>query len=266
MIFNVLTIAGSDASGGAGIQADLKTFSALGVYGLSVITALTAQNTQGVSAVEPCSADFLSAQLKAVFNDIRIDAVKIGMLANAELVQVVATALKHYKPPYTILDTVMIAKGGHSLLTEEAVQALRDILLPLVDLITPNLPEAATLSEEAMATDDATMCYQGRLLLVKGCKAVLIKGGHLSGAMSTDWLLTQDSALAFSSPRILTNHIHGTGCTLSSAITALRVQRPNWSITIQDAKNFLQRALVSSYRLTVGKGPIGPLHHFHQWW
>jgi hydroxymethylpyrimidine/phosphomethylpyrimidine kinase len=266
MIFNALTIAGSDSSGGAGIQADLKTFAALKVYGLSVLTALTAQNTQGVTALREVSSDFLMAQLNAVFEDIRIDTVKIGMLANAKIIKTVAKALIHYQPKYVVLDTVMIAKSGHMLLEKEAVNALRDILLPIVDLITPNLPEAATLCETSVAPDEKAMRKQARLLLAMGCKAVLIKGGHLQNDNSPDWLLTPQETTCFELPRISTNHIHGTGCTLSAAIAALRPQRLNWSETIKDAKDFLQGALKASNVLTVGKGAIGPLHHFYQWW
>jgi len=266
MIFNVLTIAGSDSSGGAGIQADLKTFSALKVYGLSVLTALTAQNTQGVVAVKTISADFLTAQLNAVFEDIQINAVKIGMLANIETIQAAAKALIRYQPKYVVLDTVMIAKGGHMLLEKEAINSLRDTLLPMVDLITPNLPEAAALCKTTVALDEKSMCEQARLLLAMGCKAVLMKGGHLQSNHSPDWFVTSKEATCLTLPRVTTNHIHGTGCTLSAAIAALRPQRSTWLEAIKDAKDFLQGALKASDALNVGKGPIAPLHHFYQWW
>jgi len=264
-IFNVLTIAGSDSGGGAGIQADLKTFSALGVYGASVVTALTAQNTQGVQGVFPVSPDFVTAQCDSVFSDLRIDSVKCGMLANAAIIEAVATSLARYQPPVFVLDTVMVAKSGDALLASEAVRALRERLLPLADLVTPNLPEAAALLGVSMATDEAMMREQGRALLALGAKAVLMKGGHLESGESPDWLVTAEEECRFTAPRIQTRHTHGTGCTLSAALTALRPQRPDWKTTVRDAKNWLTQALEQADRLTVGHG-IGPLHHFHRWW
>jgi hydroxymethylpyrimidine/phosphomethylpyrimidine kinase len=275
---NVLTIAGSDSGGGAGIQADLKTFSALGAYGASVITALTAQNTRGVQAVEIPPADFVTAQLDAVFSDIRIDAVKIGMLANADIVRAVADSLHRYRPAYVILDTVMVAKSGHALLAPDAVTALRDTLLPLATLITPNLPEAAALLAEPVATNEAGMVRQGKALRAAGARAVLIKGGHLGNhsdnPQSPDWLIEADvsgqlQATRITAARIAVPNTHGTGCTLSAAIAALAPRRATLVEAVRDAKAYLSEALAQSTRLTVSSNTdasIGPVHHFHAWW
>ncbi|QLG87946.1 bifunctional hydroxymethylpyrimidine kinase/phosphomethylpyrimidine kinase [Chitinibacter bivalviorum] len=264
-ISHALTIAGSDSGGGAGIQADLKTFSALGAYGMSVITALTAQNTQGVHAVHPVPPEFIAAQCDAVFSDIRVDAVKMGMLANAEIIHAVAESLRKYQPRYVVLDTVMIAKGGHALLDPAAVDALRRELLPLASIITPNLPEAAALLECSEAQSEEQMREQGRALLAAGAKAVLMKGGHLAGEQCPDWLITPELELNFPALRIATRHTHGTGCTLSAALTALRPQRVDWESTVRDAKAWLLQAITHAEKLQVGQG-IGPVHHFHQWW
>jgi hydroxymethylpyrimidine/phosphomethylpyrimidine kinase len=266
VIPNVLTIAGSDSSGGAGIQADLKTFSALGGYGMSVLTGLTAQNTMGVRSVHPVPPEFVTQQLDAVFDDVRVDAVKIGMLASADVVAAVARVLAERRPPYVVLDPVMAAKSGDRLLAADAVAQLRDGLLPLVDLVTPNLPEAADLLGVAEARDEATMARQlvelGRL-----GPAVLLKGGHLGGPESPDLLLEpgQAHAVRLAAARVETKSDHGTGCTLSSAIAALRPQRDDWLAAITAAKAYLTQALQASSRLTVGEGH-GPVHHFHSWW
>ncbi|WP_348944581.1 bifunctional hydroxymethylpyrimidine kinase/phosphomethylpyrimidine kinase [Chitinibacter sp. FCG-7] len=264
-IRHALTIAGSDSGGGAGIQADLKTFSALGSYGMSVLTALTAQNTQGVSAVHPVPPEFITAQCDAVFSDIRVDAVKMGMLANADIISAVAASLRKYQPKYIVLDTVMIAKGGHTLLDPAAVNALRDELLPLASIITPNLPEAAALLGVSEATTEEQMREQGRALLAAGAQAVLMKGGHLGGEQCPDWLITADAEVNFPAARIATRHTHGTGCTLSAALAALRPQRSDWVETVRDAKAWLLTAIANAERLDVGHG-IGPVHHFHEWW
>ncbi|MEJ2791924.1 bifunctional hydroxymethylpyrimidine kinase/phosphomethylpyrimidine kinase [Iodobacter sp. LRB] len=265
MMINALTIAGSDSGGGAGIQADLKTFSALGAYGMSVITALTAQNTQGVHAVHPVPPDFVLAQLSAVLDDIRVDSVKIGMLANVGIVSAVAQGLRQHQPACVVLDTVMIAKGGHPLLLPEAIAGIRDQLLPLADLITPNLPEAAALLGVAEARNEEEMQEQGYGLLEMGAKAVLMKGGHLGGEESPDWLITPASATRFAAARIATKHTHGTGCTLSSALAALRPRHSDWGSTVQAAKHYLLAAIAAADQLEVGHG-IGPVHHFQAWW
>ncbi|KVE42235.1 bifunctional hydroxymethylpyrimidine kinase/phosphomethylpyrimidine kinase [Burkholderia sp. BDU5] len=263
---NALTIAGSDSSGGAGIQADLKTFSALGAYGASVITALTAQNTRGVTDVHAPDAGFVAAQLDAVFDDIRIDAVKIGMLANASIVRAVAAALARYAPRHVVLDTVMISKSSHALLAPDAIDALRNALLPLADLVTPNLPEAAELLGVAIATTEDEMVHQGKALVARGAKAVLMKGGHLGTEHeSPDWLIHTGGAQRFPGTRLPVANTHGTGCTLSSAIAALLPQRPTLADAIADAKTYLTGAIGASGQLDVGHG-VGPVHHFYRWW
>ncbi|WP_431765725.1 bifunctional hydroxymethylpyrimidine kinase/phosphomethylpyrimidine kinase [Paraburkholderia sp.] len=264
-IANVLTIAGSDSGGGAGIQADLKTFSALGAYGASVITALTAQNTRGVTAIHAPDRGFVTAQLDAVFDDIRIDAVKIGMLANAPIARAVADALQRYRPRYIVLDTVMISKSNHALLSSDAVAAIRDVLLPLATLVTPNLPEAAALLGETAVTDEAGMVRQGEALRALGAQAVLMKGGHLASTDSPDWLIQDSGTLRLGGPRVPVKNTHGTGCTLSSAIAALAAQRDDLAAAVTDAKTYLTGALQASDRLDVGSG-VGPVHHFYRWW
>lgn len=265
-IRNVLTIAGSDSSGGAGIQADLKTFSALGVYGASVITALTAQNTHGVRAVHAPDSAFVTAQLDAVFEDIRFDAVKIGMLANADIVRAVAAALRRHRPARIVLDTVMLSKNGHALLAPDAVAALREELLPVAGLVTPNLDEAAALvGADGSAADEAAMRQQGQALRALGAQAVLMKGGHLGGPESPDWLIDETGAHRIGGTRVDVKQTHGTGCTLSAAIAALITERGDWREAVTQAKAYLVGALRESTRLHVGTG-IGPLHHFHRWW
>ncbi len=262
---NALTIAGTDPSGGAGIQADLKTFSALEAYGCSVITALVAQNTRGVQSVYHIEPDFVAAQLDSVFSDVRIDTTKIGMLAETDIVEAVAERLRRYQVQNVVLDTVMLAKSGDPLLSPSAVAALREHLLPQVSLITPNLPEAAALLGASHARDEREMHKQGRALLALGCEAVLIKGGHLDDAESPDWLFTCEGATRFTAPRVLTKNTHGTGCTLSAALAALRPRHQDWNATVEAAKTWLSAALAKADSLEVGHG-IGPVHHFHQWW
>ncbi|WP_455425097.1 bifunctional hydroxymethylpyrimidine kinase/phosphomethylpyrimidine kinase [Dryocola sp. LX212] len=262
---NALTIAGTDPSGGAGIQADLKTFSALGAYGTSVITALVAQNTRGVQSVYRIEPDFVAAQLDSVLSDVRIDTLKIGMLAETDIVETVAERLAFYKAQNVVLDTVMLAKSGDPLLAPSAVESLRRRLLPLVALITPNLPEAAALLDAPQAISEKEMKEQGDALLAMGCRAVLMKGGHLEDAESPDWLFTQEGARRFTAQRVQTRHTHGTGCTLSAALAALRPRYADWPQTIDTAKKWLSKALEQADSLEVGQG-IGPVHHFHEWW
>ena len=262
---NALTIAGTDPSGGAGIQADLKTFSALEAYGTSVITALVAQNTRGVQSVYHLDPAFVGAQIDAVLSDVRIDAIKIGMLDNAAIVDVVAERLAHYGAANVVLDTVMLAKSGDALLMPDAVDRLRTRLLPQVALITPNLPEAAALLNTTSARDEQTMRMQGRALLEYGCGAVLMKGGHLDNGESPDWLITRAQEIRFTTPRIATRNTHGTGCTLSAALAALRPRYDTWETTVAAAKDYLTRALAQADSLEVGTG-IGPVHHFYGWW
>ena len=256
---NALTIAGTDPSGGAGIQADLKTFSALGAYGCSVITALVAQNTRGVQSVYRIEPDFVAAQLDSVFSDVRIDTTKIG------IVEAVAERLRRHRVQNVVLDTVMLAKSGDPLLSPSAIETLRTHLLPQVSIITPNLPEAAALLGAPHAQTEQEMLEQGRALRALGCEAVLMKGGHLEDAQSPDWLFTRDGEQRFTAPRVMTKNTHGTGCTLSAALAALRPRHDNWAQTVQEAKLWLSAALAQADTLEVGEG-IGPVHHFHAWW
>ncbi|ALR77356.1 bifunctional hydroxymethylpyrimidine kinase/phosphomethylpyrimidine kinase [[Enterobacter] lignolyticus] len=262
---NALTIAGTDPSGGAGIQADLKTFSALGAYGCSAITALVAQNTRGVQSVYRIEPDFVAAQLDSVLSDVRIDTTKIGMLAETDIVEVVAERLARYQIRNVVLDTVMLAKSGDPLLSASAVETLRRRLLPQVSLITPNLPEAAALLAAPHARSEQEMLEQGRALLGFGCGAVLMKGGHLEDAESPDWLFTPQGEYRFTAPRVPTKNTHGTGCTLSAALAALRPRYHSWQETVPEAKAWLSAALAQADTLEVGHG-IGPVHHFHAWW
>jgi hydroxymethylpyrimidine/phosphomethylpyrimidine kinase len=264
-----LTIAGSDSSGGAGIQADLKTFSALGVYGASVITALTAQNTRGVSGIHDVPAEFVTRQIDAVFADLTIGAVKIGMLSQAGTIVAVADGLARSRATRIVLDPVMVATSGDSLLAPAAVDALRQRLMPVALLLTPNLPEAAALLATTIATDEPTMAAQGRALLALGPQGVLMKGGHAGGAESVDLLLERDGGdvrmTRFAAPRIATRNTHGTGCTLSSAITAGLALGLDLIAATGQAKAYLTAAIAAADRLDIGAGH-GPVHHFHRWW
>lgn len=262
--FNALTIAGTDPSGGAGIQADLKTFSALGAYGTTVITSLVAQNTCGVQSVYPIAAEFVAAQLDSVLSDVHIDSAKIGMLGQEVVISTVAAKLREYTIPWLVLDTVMVANSGDPLLDSNAISSLRR-LLPLASIITPNLSEAAVLLGCQPAVNEYQMRQQGRALLTLGCQAVVMKGGHLKGSASPDWLITPKYEIRFDGARVTTRHTHGTGCTLSAALTALRPCYEDWPQTLQAAKAWLQQALLHASDLRVGQGP-GPVHHFYEWW
>jgi hydroxymethylpyrimidine/phosphomethylpyrimidine kinase len=260
-----LTIAGSDSGGGAGIQADLKTFAALGVYGASVITALTAQNTRGVRSVHPVPPDVVTAQIDAVFDDLAVGAVKIGMVASRGLIEAIADALARWKPAHVVLDPVMVATSGDKLLAEDAVDGLRRLLIPLSTLITPNLPEAAALLGETIATSEAAIADQGRRLLGLGCPTVLIKGGHGEGAESIDYLITRDATLPLTAPRLATRNTHGTGCTLSSAVAAGLAKGEDLATAVRNAKAFITEAIAAADRFAVGHGH-GPVHHFHRFY
>jgi len=265
VIANALTIAGSDSGGGAGIQADLKTFSALGVYGASVIAALTAQNTLGVRAIHDPPVEFLRAQLDAVFEDIRIDAVKIGMLSRPEVIDAVADALRRYGVQRVVLDPVMVAKSGDRLLAPEAVAQLRERLVPLATVITPNLPEAALLLDAAEITRPEQMPDACRRLLDLGCTWALLKGGHLPGPESVDVLCDETRVLHFPAVRVRTRNTHGTGCTLSSAIAAYLARGMDVPEAVARAKDYLTAALHAADTLAVGHGH-GPVQHFHALW
>ena len=260
-----LTIAGSDSSGGAGIQADLKSFAALGVYGASVITALTAQNTTGVSGIHPVPAAFITAQIDAVFADLAVGAVKIGMVAQAETIAAIADALARWSPRHVVLDPVMVATSGDRLLATEAVDALRSKLFPLATLITPNLPEAAALLHEPVADNEAAVERQGRQLMALGCRAVLIKGGHGHGAESIDYLFDGAHTIALAVPRVATANTHGTGCSLSSAIAAGLAKGEDLESAVRNAKAWITDAIAAADRFAVGHGH-GPVHHFHRYY
>jgi hydroxymethylpyrimidine/phosphomethylpyrimidine kinase len=260
-----VTIAGSDSSGGAGIQADLKTFSALGVYGASVITALTAQNTKRVVAIHAVPADFVMAQIDAVFSDLAVAAIKIGMLANAAVIGAVAEGLARWRPAAVVLDPVMVATSGDPLLAPDAIAAMRHALFPQALLVTPNLPEAAALLDAAPATSEAEMQVQGEKLLALGPRAVLIKGGHGEGGESVDLLVEAGRVTRFAAPRIKTQNTHGTGCTLSAAIAAGLAKGRDLVTAVGEAKDYVTAAIAATDRLQVGSGH-GPLHHFHRWW
>jgi len=260
-----LTIAGLDPSGGAGIAADLKTFSALGVYGAAVVTALTAQNTKGVFGIHDVPPDFIAAQIDAVFGDLAVGAVKIGMLGGPAAIDAVAAALDRYHPGAVVLDPVMIASSGQPLLRGEALDRLRD-LIARVRVVTPNLPEAAALLGTAPARDEAEMLAQAQKLLAFGAGAVLIKGGHGSGAESVDILLdASGETVRLAAPRIATENTHGTGCTFASAIAAGLAKGLPLPIAAREAKAYVGAALAAASRLGIGSGH-GPLHHFQAWW
>lgn len=263
-----LTIAGSDSGGGAGIQADLKAFSALGVYGTSVITALTAQNTREVRAIHDVPPAFIADQLNTVLDDIQVDAIKIGMLSRPETIEIIAAILRQRGLTNIVLDPVMVAKSGDKLLADESVDALRRELLPLATLITPNLPEASVLLDIQEAADTAAMQAQAAQLLALGPQSVLIKGGHLADSASdesADLLLNGSEALWLPAKRIATRNTHGTGCTLSSAIAAGLAKGLNVRAAVEEAKAYVTGAIAAADRLQVGAGH-GPTHHFHAWW
>jgi hydroxymethylpyrimidine/phosphomethylpyrimidine kinase len=260
-----LTIAGSDSSGGAGIQADLKTFAALGVYGASAITALTAQNTRGVDAVHVVPPDFVLAQMKAVARDLKVGVIKIGMLATSAVIAAVAEGLGDFAGVPVVLDPVMVAASGDVLLDDDAVSALRSRLLPLATLITPNLPEAAKLLGAAEARDEREMAEQARQLEALGAEAVLIKGGHAKAAKAVDLLVDGAGEMRLEAPRVATNNTHGTGCTLSSAIAAELAKGVALREAVAKAKAYVTAAIGAAGALHIGKGR-GPVHHFHALW
>lgn len=258
-----LTIAGSDSGGGAGIQADLKTFSALGCYGASVVTALTAQNTRTVAMVEPASATMIAAQMQAVFDDLDVRAVKLGMLGGPDAMRAVAQGLAG-RGVSVVLDPVMVAKSGDRLLPPDAMVALRG-LLPLAVLLTPNLPEAACLLDAAPATVEADVIAQGDALRAMGAQAVLMKGGHADGPVCIDLLIDAEGVMRLTAPRHITRNTHGTGCTLSAAIAAGLAHGVPLRQAVSQAHAYLQKAIAAADDLRVGSGH-GPVHHFHAVW
>jgi len=260
-----LTIAGSDPSGGAGIQADLKTFSALEVYGAAVLVALTAQNTRGVTGVHEVPTDFVAAQIDSIFDDLSVAAVKIGMLATAPLIETVAAGLDRHRAENVVLDPVMVSTAGSRLLAPDAIATLRAILMPRALLITPNLPEAAALLDEPLAETDGQRVAQGERLIALGANAVLIKGGHGHEPDSIDILVDRNGVRRFHAKRVETTNTHGTGCTLSSAIAAGLARGLELDAAVAAAKTYLTEALQAAHHLAVGHGN-GPVHHFHALW
>ncbi len=260
-----LTVAGSDSGGGAGIQADLKTFSALGVYGASVLTALTAQNTREVRAIFDVSPDFVTQQIDTVFDDLAVGAVKVGMLSRPEIIEAVAAGMTRHGVENLVVDPVMVAKSGDALLQPEAVDALRGRLIPLARVITPNLPETAVLLDRPAPRDEAEMTAAAEALLHLGAKSVLVKGGHLAGDQSIDIFHDGDQPRRLAAQRITTGNTHGTGCTLSSAIAAYLARGVALAQAVQMAKSYLSRAIAAADSLTVGGGH-GPVHHFVDFW
>jgi hydroxymethylpyrimidine/phosphomethylpyrimidine kinase len=264
VIPNVLSIAGTDPTGGAGIQADLKAFSAMGAYGMSVITAVVAQNTQGVRSFMAMDPDFVAEQIDAVFDDVRVDAVKIGMVASAEIVSAIADRLVYHGATNVVLDPVMVAKSGDHLLLPDAVDTLRQRLVPLSTIMTPNLPEAAVLLDAPEATDLEEMRVAILRLADLESEWTLLKGGHLQGDESVDILTGPGLSLELRAPRIETRNSHGTGCTLAAAIAALLPRMPV-DDAVRQAKAYLSEALAHADELQVGQGH-GPVHHFHALW
>jgi len=262
----VLTIAGSDSSGGAGIQADLKTFSAHGCYGMTVITALTAQNTQGVTGIHPVPPEFVKQQLIAVLSDIGVDAVKIGMLYSTELIETIASTLSKFKVKKIVLDPVMIAQSGDKLLQNDSIEAIKQVLIPQVDLITPNLPEAAVLVNRKIDTIEEI--HDALIELSKlNCKNILIKGGHLTGNTSNDYLYLSEEkrVVEFEGKRIETRNNHGTGCTLSSAIASNLAKGNSLIDSVSNSKKYIEGAIKSGASYLIGKGH-GPVNHFFDLW
>jgi hydroxymethylpyrimidine/phosphomethylpyrimidine kinase len=260
-----VTIAGSDSGGGAGIQADLKTFAALGVYGASIVTALTAQNTMGVQGIQDIPPEFISLQIDSVFSDLAVDAVKIGMLSQPAVIEAVAEGLRRHGVKRVVLDPVMVAASGDRLLAPDAIESLRVNLLPKALLVTPNLPEAAAILNEPVACDERAMQTQAERILDLGPKAVLLKGGHARGPESTDLLVDAQGARRFATRRIETRNTHGTGCTLSSAVAAGLAKGLPLAEAVSSAKAFVTAAIAASHQLRIGRGH-GPVHHFHAQW
>ena len=261
--YRALTIAGSDSGGGAGIQADLKTFSAIGCYGMSVITALTAQNTVGVTGIHPVPPGFVEEQMVSVFSDIGTDAVKIGMLFSTALIETVVRNLKQFSPSNIVLDPVMVAQSGDRLVQEDAIKAIKDLLIPEVHVITPNLPEAEVLLGREIKTPEEIR-RAAKDLAGFGCQNVLIKGGHGADDKSTDifFMAEQDRFIELSGKRIKTRNNHGTGCTLSSAIAAYLAKGCALSGAVKKAKVYIKGAIAAGADYAIGKGN-GPVHHFH---
>ena len=255
---NVLSIAGSDPSGGAGIQADLKTIGALGGYGMSVLAALTAQNTRGVTGVHIVPANFVKAQIDAVFDDVRVDALKTGMIGSPEIIAVVVEAIKRYKPAHVVVDPVMVAQSGGTLADAATIEAIRSMLIPVAHVITPNIPEAEILLGRSF---DGDMEEVARDLLKLGAGAVFLKGGHNKGAQSIDFYRDGEGGFELSAPRLETKNNHGTGCSLASALATFLAQGMKGADAARAAKDYVHGALAHADALIVGHGS-GPINHF----
>ncbi|NOL49162.1 bifunctional hydroxymethylpyrimidine kinase/phosphomethylpyrimidine kinase [Pelistega europaea] len=269
MIKNTLTIAGVDPSGGAGVLADVKTMSALGTFSTAVIAALTAQNTCSVTGILPIAPDFIGLQIDTLFEDVRIDGVKIGMLGCDSVIKVVADKLEKYSPPFIVLDPVMVAKSGDLLLEEKAVSALIEALVTQAHMITPNLPEAGVMLQRSTPETPKEMYKFAedlhKLMSDKSERWVLLKGGHLSGSDTIDLLFNGDKMIEIPNQKIQTKNTHGTGCSLSSAICALQARLQNVPEATHQAIAFVHNAIRHADELSVGKGH-GPIHHFQQLW
>jgi len=264
MIYNILSIAGTDPSGGAGMQADLKTFAAMKTYGMSVATAIVAQNTRGVRSFVVMEPQFVADQLDAVFEDIRVDAVKIGMVANAAIAEVIVERLCHHRARNIVVDPVMVAKSGDLLLNEDAIAFIRDIMVPMAAIITPNLAEAEVLLGIKPAWSAREMQDRAPELLKLGCRSVLLKGGSLKDKMATDIFCDRNGTIVLDARRVPTRNDHGTGCTISAAIAAMLPSLP-LEESVQRAKDYISASLRASFQLSVGHGH-GPVHHFHEQW
>jgi hydroxymethylpyrimidine/phosphomethylpyrimidine kinase len=260
-----VTIAGSDSGGGAGLQGDLKTFSALGVYGACVVTALTAQSTMGVAAIHDVPADFVAAQMDAVFSDLGVGAVKIGMLSRPAVIEAVAAGLIRWRQTKVVLDPVMVASSGERLLSADAVDVLKRVLIPHALVLTPNLPEAAALLGAPLAQTQAEMLAQARALIALGAKAVVIKGGHAAGPDSVDLLVDRNAVVELPLTRIASRNTHGTGCAFSAAIAAGLAKGSSVEAATRSAKAYVHAAIAAADTLKIGSGP-GPVHHFHAVW
>ncbi|HEY6257292.1 MAG TPA: bifunctional hydroxymethylpyrimidine kinase/phosphomethylpyrimidine kinase [Xanthobacteraceae bacterium] len=260
-----VTIAGSDSGGGAGLQGDLKTFSALGVYGASIVTALTAQSTLGVTAIHDVPGEFVAAQIDAVFADLRVRAVKIGMLSQASVIAAVATGLERWRQEKVVLDPVMAASTGEPLMAAEAIDMFKRVLVPRALVLTPNLPEAAALLGVKMAANEDEMRAQAQRLLALGAKAIVIKGGHAQGQSSVDLLVDRNGVLALPLARLASRNTHGTGCAFSAAIAAGLAKGLELEQAVRAAKDYVHAAIAAADTLEIGSG-AGPVHHFHATW
>ncbi|WP_297322516.1 bifunctional hydroxymethylpyrimidine kinase/phosphomethylpyrimidine kinase [uncultured Bartonella sp.] len=260
----ILSIAGTDPSGGAGMQADIKTFSAMKTYAMSVVTAVVAQNTSGVRGFKAMDANFVADQIDAVFEDVKVDAVKIGMVANTAIAAVISERLLHHNATNIVLDPVMVAKSGDLLLNQEAIEFIRNILVPMAAIITPNLPEAGVLLNVKPRWTLAEMRKFAPDMLELHCRSVLLKGGHLHGSTSPDIFCDRHGIIELEAPRVATKNDHGTGCTISAAIAALLPTTPLVD-SVRFAKQYLTGALGASNKLQVGHGH-GPVHHFYELW